>query len=972
MRRWIEFNVNHPGITFSILLIFTILAAIGFNRLYFDSSTEALMPKESITYKLGQRAKEIFIDSRTFMLTAIEPAKGYKLFSEDTFSALNALVSEIEELKNFDKELEDKRLAAIMKAGNISVVSNKPDKKEPAKTEEKKDDLESELDRELLGEGGNTNSLKNKAPVKTYNIWDVSHPVSDKFYAKAIRKRNKYSFEKYDPVELGTLIKILDAGAWKQLKTVLRYNKMGPFQKNHILTKDEYKDILDTWETVYLYKSMEIVKSFVNPISGEDIAGTEMELKPVSFIPKDEKGIRHVPKSEEEFQMYKERLLRNPSFKNALYSIDDRGHIRALAMSIVLRPLEDHFEIFNYLYEIIEKYNKAPLVLTQAGMPVFQKFIKEYMKKDLLRFMPLVVLVVIFTFFLNFRSFRGVILPTISVLLGTFWTLGFMGLFNIPITLVVNMLPPLLIAVGSSYAIHIYNQYILDRELIQREGKRSGLIQSMSRISITVMLAALTTFVGFMTLTINQVTSLRDFGFFAAAGTFIAMLISSALIPSSLMLMKLIPFDKKRVKQSNYAVNIILNFFNRLTVKHSKFVVITSLILIIIFSFGITKIKVETSPLYQFKKDSYLYQSDIRISELFNGTVLMNLIIDSGAQNGAKDPGFLQLIEEIRKWILSDGNRNKYLFLHTLSFGDVIKRMNKAMNNENPEFSTIPDERSTITDYLELYSGEDRNSDGRVDTFEQFIDPQYRYVNVLIRVGSLKNKLFSTSINAEGQKRIIDYLEKHPAAKKYKYYFVGETVNFTILSDLIVRGQILSVLLTLLIVLLVIFLLFKNLHAGLISIIPISTSIILVYGIMGYLNIPLDIPKALLAAIAIGIGVDDTIHMLKTIRLNILKGYSIEESINLSYREAGMAIVYTSIALILGFSVLMLSEFVPVFYLGWLVASTMIATTIAALVLLPSVILLLKIPVDRECNSVILNFINFNKFFQLDNRSNGG
>ncbi len=1003
MRRWIEFNVRHPRIVILVIIAVTALSGFGFKSLYFDGSTEALMPKEDMAYRLGERAKEVFLDSRTFMMTAIEPEGKSRLFSPGVFALINNMVNEIEEFKDFNREAEERRLALLLETGKISVIKKTvpekllPEKKgktlrkdkleseldkeifgnEKKKVPEKplplkkkktvsKNELESELDSEIFGDGKKAGPRKKSAVSEPEDIWDLSRPVTGKFYVKALRKRNSFNPELYTPVTLGRLKEKLGEDALPQLNTILRYRELNNLRADHRLTRDQYMEIVESWETVYLYKSMEIVKSFINPISGEDILGSKGELKPVSFIPEDENGMRILPQTEKEFAEYRKKILNNPALKNGLYSMDKNGKIRALAMSILLRPRHDHIDIFNYFMALIEKYNRAPVKLTRIGLPVIQKYIRDFMKQDLLRFMPLVILVVIMTFFLNFRSVRGVFLPTVSVILGTFWTLGIMGLFRIPITLVVNMLPPLLVAVGSSYSIHIFNQYILDREEIEREGRKAGIISSMSHISITVMLAALTTFVGFMTLTVNQVSSLRDFGIFAAFGTLLAVLISSALIPSALVMMKLLPFKKKE-KKSNQFVLKILELFNRLALRHAKPVVIIAFILIASFSYGIKNIRVETSPLFQFKKDSYIYRSDIRVGQLFNGSALVNLVIDSGKKNGVKEPEFLKLTEEIREWILRKENREKYLFLHTLSFGDVIKRMHKAMNGEKPEYYSIPGKRSTIEDYLELYSGEDRNSDGRVDSFEQFVDPNYRYANILIRVGSLKDKLFSTSINARGQERVREYLKSHPVAGKYRWYFVGETINFTVLSNLIIRGQILSVILTLLIVALVVFFLFQNWQVGLLSLIPISTSIILVYGTMGYLNIPLDIPKALLAAIAIGIGVDDTIHMLKTIRHNLLAGYSLEESITISYREAGMAIVYTSVALILGFSVLLLSEFVPVFYLGWLVASTMIATTVSALLLLPSVIILFKIPIYRENGSRIFKYINFNRLFRLDN-----
>ena len=227
-------------------------------------------------------------------------------------------------------------------------------------------------------------------------------------------------------------------------------------------------------------------------------------------------------------------------------------------------------------------------------------------------------------------------------------------------------------------------------------------------------------------------------------------------------------------------------------------------------------------------------------------------------------------------------------------------------------------------------------------------------------------------INKKGQEHLLRFLKNHPVAGKYEWHLVGEPVNFTVLSDMIVRGQLISIICSILLVAFIITFLFKNIRAGIIALLPIATSIIFVYGIMGYLNVPLDVAKALLAAIAIGIGVDDTIHMLKTIRYNLLKGLPVKEAITASHKEAGMAIIYTSVALILGFSVLLFSDFRPVFYLGWLVVSTMAATTFGALLLLPAVIIFFDMQFNKETKWRIFKIINLDFLLKIDNNNNGG
>ncbi|MCP4131295.1 MAG: MMPL family transporter [bacterium] len=960
MKKWIQFNIDHPKIVLLILLVITLAAGSGLAKIYFDSSTETVMPKKDMAYKLGLRAKKIFSDTKTYMLTAIEPLEGKELLSNEVFSHLDKLVTELEEFYEFDFEQENKRLALLLELSNVSPV---PAEENTAQTEPHEiPEAEPAAEETDPHDSGGADA------------WDLDKTIKTDFYAEPARPRNRFNYERFQPIRFGLLFDKLDPPGRRMLETITRYKEFGTINHDDILTRARFRDILETWETVYLYKSMEIIKSVMNPVSGEDIAGTEDELRPVKFLEEDENGLRILPETEEDFARYKEKIFKNPSFDSTLYSIDPATNkFRALAISLELRPLNDHNEIFDYLQVLIDKYNTSPVKLTSVGIPVMMKYVVDYMKSDLRKFMLLVFFVIIITFYLNFRLFRGVLLPAVSVGLASLWTIGLVGHLGIPITLVVNILPPLLVAIGSSYSIHIFNQYLHSQEEIHDRGKREGIHKSMSHISSTVMLAAFTTFIGFMTLTVNQVESLQHFGVFAAIGTLFSMVISVMLIPSALMLMDLLPKtgagkrdETVNRNHTNTLVKKILDFFSFLSLKHSSLVVVGALVLIVGFIFGIYLIKVETAPLYNFKDDSYIYQSDMVIGELFKGSLAINVIIDSGRENGAKDPEFLSVIDEISSLIATPEGRKRYHFLHTLSFADVIKRMHKAMNGDKDGYYSIPESEETIREYLEIFAGEDRDSDGRPDSMERFVDSYYRYVNIFVRLGAVDGKLFSTEVNAQGQKWIRNFLANHPKARSYKCYFAGEPINMFALARLVVRGQLISIFLTLFVVALVIFLLFRNWQAALVSLIPISSSIIIIYGTMGYLGIPLDLPKALLAAMAIGIGVDDTIHMLKTLRHNLLKGFPMHEAMKRTYVEAGMAIVYTSIALIFGFSVLLLSEFKPIMFLGWLVASTMIATTIAALLLLPAVIIFFKIPLEKELDWAVFKRLNLNRFFELD------
>ena len=347
--------------------------------------------------------------------------------------------------------------------------------------------------------------LSNSDSVST-DLW--KQDIKDKTYqAKPDRPRREYDYSKYSPITIKKLTSVLDQNAKDQLLTILQICKLDTYPQNKPLNTRRIKKIIENWETLYLNKSMQIIKTSLDPLTAKDVSGKGNSLKAIPLI-KEANNKLQLPKNQKEITSYISRLLANPSYESILYAKDNSGKIAALAFSLSLRPRENNDWIFNFLHQSIRRYNTHPFKLTQMGSYMYQKYLREYMHSDLKKLIPLVIVMIIMTFYFNFRSKRGVILPTLSVLFATSWTFGLMGLLNIPITLVVNLLPPLLMAVGSSYSIHILNQYYLEHDEIHTaNNKKDALQKSMQSISITVLLAAITTFIGFMTLVTNRVLS---------------------------------------------------------------------------------------------------------------------------------------------------------------------------------------------------------------------------------------------------------------------------------------------------------------------------------------------------------------------------------------------------------------------------------------------------------------------------------
>ena len=707
-----------------------------------------------------------------------------------------------------------------------------------------------------------------------------------------------------------------------------------------LLTGADLKKLRAQLRTTRDFKQSEIIDDIVSPLTMQDITGKNDMLETYDILARDTEGNRLVPETREEMQAFRKKLLRNPAFRGSLYRKDPRtGAITDFCVLVKFINLPDQDPIAREIKEIFDYHRDRGLDVITTEVPIINIHFHDYMHRDLYTLVPIVMLVVVIIFYLNFKSFRGVFLPFATLSLAELWILGLMGYLGHRISSVDMSLPPLMIAVGSSYSIHILNQYYADFKQIGLRKKKAGLQQSMSHISLTVLLAGLTTFIAFMTLTTSRIYAIREWGFFSAIGVLFAVFISCSLIPAGLTLL---PHATPRLTHKNgqgirsTIVDHIITFATRGAIVHYRKVLIVVGIVMVFSILGLLQLKVETVFLNYLKEHDSVRTDVNLISDKFGGCEGYSILIDSGKTDGIKNPLFLNTIENFRTWLESGDNRDLRIG-RTDSFSDFIKTMHMAMNNDERRSYRIPHSNTDIVDYLEIYGGDDDDSDGRFDEFESFVDGDYKTCNVLARLYQGKGDSVGTRGRTYTAEKISDYLEDHLPGG-YSYTVTGFPMMEIKLVQYVVRGQLQSLFLCLIVVGVIVILLFNQLKAGLLALIPMSVAVILNFGIMGWLGINLDMVTSLIAAITIGIGVDDTIHFLNTFRHNRAKGLTTDETITLTLAVAGKAILFTSIALILGFLVFTVSSFIPVILFGLLMAMTMVATTLGALVVLPSVI----------------------------------
>ena len=717
-------------------------------------------------------------------------------------------------------------------------------------------------------------------------------------------------------------------------------------QSREHLTKNDVKHLRKIVSNNIKLKETEIIDNIISPFTSKDIHGENDTLEAYDLIEQDDNDNRIIPTSPEAILAFQQRLELNPAFKKGIYAVDGKtGKITDFAVILKFCGCLDREAIVSEIIKITDSYDN--LKITISGVPFIVKNFNDYMRADITKNVPLVLLVVTLIFYLNFRSKRGVILPLATLGMAEIWTIGLMGHLGYKITSVGITLPPLLISVGSSYAIHILNQYYADFNLITQKGKQEGLKDAMSHISITVFLAGLTTFAAFITLVTSQVPAMQEWAVFSAVGILFAVFISVTLIPCALAIlphrMPASLIGKDKIKKIT-AVDRLLRVIASVAVNHHKKVYAIVGVIIIVAIAGVFKLKVDTEILHYFKKSDPIRQNVIISGEKFGGGWGFNIIIDSNETDGVKNPEFLKTLENLRKWLVAEQNANLDVG-RTDAFADFIKRMHMAMNNDNPDYFQIPENRMDILDYLEIYSGEDEDSDGRIDDFEPFVDTDFQKNNILVRLARKDSQRIGTT----EIKRIVSKIEQHltntlPA--NYAFTITGYPIINTRLAHYVVTGQMQGLFLSLILVAVVVMLLFKKFTAGPLALIDMGVTILINFGIMGWFGIDLDMVTSVIAAITIGIGVDDTIHFLNTYRVKKHKDISVSDTIQETMFVAGKAIVFTSLALTCGFLVLTTSNFMPIILFGFLLSLTMINTTIGSILLIPAAIRLTNIKLD--------------------------
>ena len=672
--------------------------------------------------------------------------------------------------------------------------------------------------------------------------------------------------------------------------------------------------ILET-DNIYQTSVLEHIQIITDTLANIDGITTVSSLTNIINIKGGDYGIEigklvdeyELPKSPKDFQLLRNNILNNEMYKGSIVSEDETS-------TLIIFSLDNDSDVTTVAKNVIQKTEalNLPEKLYYIGSPMLVTYISDLMRNDLTNLLPLAFLVIAFILFLSFRSISGVLLPLLIAIIAIVWSLGSMAFLDIKMSMISNNIPIILLAIGSAYTIHVINRI----NKVSQSKETDVIARALAFVLIPLILAALTTIIGFVSFIFGAyLNMIVDFGIFTALGTLFASLLSIFFVPA---ILEVVNYKRKKnikQKEHSFLTNYFLKPINALLIKRPKTILIFWMVLIAISIVGMSSIKRSVDIQEYFKKNNPTRLAENIMIEKFGGTKPIFVHFKGNMQSPKVLKTMIQTSEYMEK------SPDVYT---SMSIAKLIAEINLNITNTRG----IPNKSEQIEQLWFLLEGNEVLN---------------RFVNEDLTEGIIISKFKSP--DNESKKEFAKYMRAFIATNSSEDCEIEITgmpfVDITMDQSLI-NSQIGSILIAILFVIILVGIILRSWISGLYASIPIIATIMLLFGFMGLTGISLNIATVLVASVALGIGIDYSIHIISHFNESYKKSQDLYASIQESILISGNAIIINVISVSAGFLILVFSEMVPLQYFGLLIALSMVSSCLGALTLLPSILILMN------------------------------
>ena len=589
---------------------------------------------------------------------------------------------------------------------------------------------------------------------------------------------------------------------------------------------------------------------------------------------------------------------------------------------------------------MIKRYGESAQIHL-GGLPMITDDMMSFVRSDIVVFGIGVFLFIIVTLWLIFKKIKLVVIPLLGCAFSVGTMVGILGLLGWKVTVISSNFIALMLILNMAMNIHITVRFLQIKKEFENFSIQESVYEASSKMFLPILYTALTTICAFLSLIFSGIKPIIDFGWMMTLGLIVSVIITFTLVPALLNTFSDIG-DSINQKETK---SIITNTLSNFTKNNTSVIFGSALIVVVLSVFGISKLEVENSFINYFDKKTEIYKGMKLIDDKLGGTTTLDVILKFpvNEKKKEKDDEFSEWDEDnqndkadLAKYWFTRNKIDKILKIHdyldsipeigkVMSFGSIIRVAEDLTGNklETLEtgvlYSKIPEEikKEIISPYISVKDSEAR-------------------ISVRIK-DSTKNLRRNDLIQ-----KIRDELNTKVGLERNEYKLAGVVILFNNLLQSLFKSQILTLGVVMLGISLMFLILFRNIIISFIGVVPNFIAAFFILGIIGLLGIPLDMMTITIAAITIGIAVDNGIHYIYRCKEEFEKIKNYNQTVDRCHNTVGVAILNTSITIVFGFSILVLSNFIPTIYFGVFTGIAMLLALISVLTLLPKLILVLK------------------------------
>lgn len=643
------------------------------------------------------------------------------------------------------------------------------------------------------------------------------------------------------------------------------------------------------------------------------------------------------------------RVLADDLYRGLIVSDDVKATLIMADLAFPETDSDRCIRLYHRMKSIIEP-EIGPERIYIAGVPMASALSGEYVNRDLTLLMPAAIAMVVVVLFCSFGTIMGVALPLAVVLMSVIWALGALAWTGTPLSMVLSSMPMLLIAVGSAYGIHIMSGYY--EALLKAKARGEAARQTMMELWKPVVMACLTTAVGFGALKTSSVIPVQHFGIFTAFGVFSAMIFAMVFVPAVLALWGPDKLRSRRIKgiKGENLLAAALAALGRGVARHRLLIVVLFVLFIVAAGAATTRITVGEDWMANFAEESEIRVADTVVRQHLGGVGTLNVVMSADGERSLKDPVLLAKMDRLQRRLEATPGVGK-----TLSLADYVKVINRAMNGDDPAYYRIPAEVETVTveDWQDVDGVEvEVSRQEQVSGGDQIAQYLLMYessggaelgsvVDYTYRTGQIFSLLRTAYTVERGE--ILEATNRYIAEifagdDDITFKLTGLAALDMVVVRLLIRGQILSLMLSLVICFLIIAFVYRSIRVGIVCIAPLVLTTLMNFAVIVLTGNTLNTGTALTASITIGIGIDYGIHFVSRYRLLRSEGLNYEDAVAGTMQTTGKAIIFNAVSVTAGLLVLLFSVFVPVAAIGWLASLVMLSSALGALTVVPAIL----------------------------------